>query len=254
MRNLPHHASLALFPEMNKRVRQFLEDGAARRDEKREAKDSEFFRLLAEQWIVRGCLDYLEEQAPATVVRHIRTGLREFQTALEIGHAPNPWEMWEYFLSALAVSDRAGAHLIASHPEDAWAVRQSDALDWLVVQSKVAFALFRGEETEAARRLADLKAFVFDHPLSPGFKDDLPEIQNCHRILEGLHARNGANVNRELTQRMELRAQSFRRHGANAPIGAIDLPGLGLCRLARERGLSVAVAHVYVPLALLDLP
>ncbi len=254
MRNLPHHASLALFPETNKRARQFLEGCAARRDEKAERKDAEFFRLLAEQWIVRGCLDYVEEQAPATVARHIRQGLREFQTSLELGHKPNPWEGWEYFLAALAVSDRAMAHMVASLPEEAWAVRQSAALDWIVVQAKVAFALFRGEETETARRLADLKAFVFDHPLTPGFKEDLPEIQNCHRVLEGLHVRNGASFNREMTQRMELRAQSFRRHGTNAPIGALDLPGLGLCRLARERGLQIAVSHVYLPLALLDVP
>ncbi len=52
---------------------------------------------------------------------------------------------------------------------------------------------------------------------------------------------------------MELRAQSFRRHGTDAPIGALDLPGLGLCRLARERGLQVAIQHVYLPLPVLDL-
>jgi hypothetical protein len=169
--------------------------------------------------------------------------LKEFRVALELGLLPDAWDRWNFFHAALAAGDRSFAHYLSSlDPEP-----PGEALDWLVAQVNVAQALFRGEDRDTPGLLEVLRTLVLETSLPSGVQEEIPEIQNVYRLLDALFRKDAADFNRLLAERMRVRADSFHRSGANAPIGLMDLVGLGLCRLARQQGIGVTVNHVLLP-------
>jgi hypothetical protein len=229
---MPHQPDASLFPHQLAQIQNSLDQNP-------------------DSWIIRACLEYGLEQPLTRVAQSIREATRLFRTAVEQGYRPNPWEVWDYFLTAIAIGDRTLAHLLSALPESRWAIFPNSVLAWLEAQNRIAFALFRGEEQRLPRLLANARAYTFEEPLPTCIEQDQPEIQNTGLLLESLAGKNSSTFLPLLEKRMELRTQSFLRQGRNAAAGLLDLSGLGLCRLAHDRGIQVAVDHVYLPLKLL---
>jgi hypothetical protein len=254
MRTLPHKPIVScfegLFPELQAR----LETLSALRAEALERSDAPFFLDSGEQWLVRGFVGYLYEEPAPKLAEMFRRSLLDFRTAFELGAVASAWDVWDWFLYSLAVSDTASAHFLASMPEDVWWKPWVRPISWLVVRLKALFAIFDGHGTQAARLLARLRALVFDEPLPPELKDDTPDIQNDWKLLDALHRRDAAGFTSALEFRENFRAAMFRIRGGAAPVGLMDLDGLGLCRLARERGMEIPFRHPYLPFELSDVP
>ncbi|MFO0984073.1 MAG: Imm49 family immunity protein [Planctomycetota bacterium] len=208
--------------------------------------------LFAEQLVLRSLLDHLEDAPPARTVQGIRKGLAVYCAALEAHLVPSPRELWHWVLRALAVRDLSAAHLIATAPAELWEVPGNPVLYPMMFQLKAVLALLRYDEPEADRWARALHAAVFEDPPTAGMKPNLDEMQNVAQLVLALHVKDRDQFNAALRVRTQVREKSLARNGRNAPIGFLDLEGLGLCALARDRGMATTVRHAYLPLDLLD--
>lgn len=201
-------------------------------------------RKDAGQLRLRACLEYAEERPLSGVLATLREAVQEFAGELEGGLRPSPWDLWHWSLAALAARDREAAEFFSTTPENRWLAPLDESAQWLHAQVLALFSLLRHDETETRRWVEALPEF----PLPDGVADDVPEIRNVHHLLDAIHRRDGTAFHARLAERMELRAKSFARIGRDSLLGCLDIEGLGLCALARERGIVPAVAHVYLPL------
>ena len=218
-------------------------------------KDTDAAPLLAltsEQRILLALLEHAEGARPVETVARIREGLVSFSAALEKGHQPEPREVWDHFLEALAINDISHAQLIASTPTELWEKPLNLALYPRMFQLKAVIALLHHDEGESARWIGSCYAAAFEDQPTEATKFELEDLRNMHQVLAALHKKAATAFHTAMQQRMTLRAVSFSRNGRNSPLGFIDLHGLGLCALARDRGMTVTVRHVYLPLELLD--
>jgi hypothetical protein len=216
-----------------------LEEVEKRRAAALESADAGFFRDAAHGWFLRAMLD-----EPKSIAAHLRKGLAEIRTAFEVGLESHAWKMWDYVSYALAAGDAESAHFLAAVPEEAWCRARIKPVPWLVVQVRASFALFR--EEPAGALLEELQVLVAEEPLPPELEPDLPVIRSDAALLRAIHDRSAAEFNRLLKERMELR-----RDRGLAPASIYDFAALGLCRLARDRGISPAVRHAALPLEVL---
>lgn len=182
--------------------------------------------------LAKAALDYALGAAPDRVRESVVAGVAAFAARLEAGFVPDPWEMWDHFLAAVAV-DPPAADLLSGVPLEE---RADATLDGLAAQHRAAVTLFRG--ADPARALADADALP-------------PAEEPAVALLRAIHEKNGPAFHRALEERMSARAESFQANGRNAPAGLLDLAALGLCRLARDREIEVGVKHVYLPLDVL---
>lgn len=218
----------------------------------RDADATPALALVSEQLVLRALVDHVQEARPAQTIEGIRKGLVAYSAALEKGHAPSPREVWDHLLRALAINDLSHAQLIASIPVELWEQPENLALYPLMFQLKALLALLRHDEPESSRWVGASHAMAFEDPPSESLKLELEDIRNVHQLLDALHKKDAPVFNAAMMLRMTLRAKSFTRNGRNSPLGFLDLHGLGLCALARDRGVTVTVRHVYLPLELLD--
>ncbi len=253
MRPMPHEPNADLLSAASERVRRCLDRLAGRREEERKLRNARFFRTLADQWILRGMVEYGEDRPLAEVAASLRRGVLEIRTFFELAASATPWDAWDCLLFALAVGDRPTADFIRRIPEPTWGRLTSMALGWLVMQVRTVSALLGGEETAIARALRDLQVAVLEIPLPDGLGEDAAEVVNGVQLLHAVYRKDEVAFRRVVGERMDLRERSFRRHGRNTPLGFLDLHTLGICRIAKDRGMKIALQHAYLPLGLLDL-
>lgn len=235
-------------------AQRILKEGEPEREARLDRGDGEFFYTRGHQWLALGMVGYLYEEPPEKVVDLLRNGLREVRTMLELLRRTHAWEIWDFFLYAVAVNDRPFARFLATMPVRLWFNETIKPVPWLIQQVRAAFALFLAKEKRAGELLEQLRIMVFEEELPIELSDQVSLIRNVCELLEDLHQRREADFRKHLQTRMELRTTWFTIGGGAAPISLIDLHGLGLCRLARDRGMKTDVRHVYLPLEMLDVP
>ena len=217
-------------------------------------RNGEFFRIVADQWIIVALIGHLEELGSAAVVDPLRKGVKEVLRSYELGHATSAEGALRDFGAALAAGDRAGAHFLASLPKESWGFPASppDRVPSWIARS--AFAIFRGDEQDSATFLDLLQGLVFDIPLARPVASRKPEFEATFGILDALVKKDGKAFDQQMTIRQTIRADGLRRRVGHAPLELVDLPGLGFCRIALDRGMSVQSRSVYLPVDLLHLP
>jgi len=251
MLSMPHAPTVESFPCMRHMAQIVIDESDKDLKAKFRKGDGAFFKALGHQWMILGLLSYLNEEPRARVWEQLRKGVEYFRTGIELRSKLNAWEMWDFFLYAVALDDLATARLIAVLPNPWWWDTEIKPVPWLVKQVQAVFALFRRDTRSLPTLLRDLRVMVFEEALPEELELEVPDIRNTCQMLEALDKADGSSFNACLRRRMEFRALHFRE--TIAPIGLLDLQALGLCRLARERNMTVDVRHVYLPLDLLDL-
>lgn len=254
MRTLPHRPNPTSFPCTKEIATRILKEGESQRAARLKEGDGEFFYTAGHQWLTLGMLGYLYEEPTEKIADGIRKGLRDLRTTLEIGRETNAWEVWDFLCYALAVNDRPFARFLATMPRGLWFSDAIKPVPWLIQQVLAGFALFLELDRKAADLLAQLRVMVFDEELPVELEDELPLIRNACELLEALHRKDPAGFEKHLKTREKLRTDWFTAGGGAAPIALIDLHGLGLGRLARDRKMKFAVPHPYLPWELLEVP
>jgi hypothetical protein len=230
----------------------FVDAEGGRADAARAARDHRFLWDLSQQWLIVGLTDHWYKRPLSAVAFALRRGLVLAGEAIAAGYPAHAWDVSYRFLEAVALRvDGVAQRLIELHPE-VWDHAGIKPVHWLVLRIRCGFALYRDRDQDLDRLLDDLQVAVFVDQLPAELADDLPELRNAYWLLKSLRMRDAAAFDRHLGERMAIRAASFRRGGAIAPMALCDLHALGLCRFARQRGMAVTVEHVYLPLGLLD--
>lgn len=251
MRMMPHNPepkSLAQQQASLQIMRQQLEKA---RVAAVEALDGRFVANFATSWLVEAMLLYAFEAPLTEIVKSTETGLRELRTAMKLGFRPDSWRMWDYLLFSLAIADEESTSFFAQHATERWRDPNARPTLWLSMQIVCVVALHRQDEEHAAALLPNIHAALFDAPLPIELRPLLPRIFNEYRLVEALYRRDEGTFNEQMDERMRLREEYYRRMERSSPTSLLDLAGLGLCRLAGERGLAVRIEHVYLPLHLL---
>ncbi len=246
---MPHKPEVEDFPCMRHMAQIIIDESEPLRKDRYYEGDGEFFRVLGEQRVILALIAYLHEEPLAKSVSLIRAGLGDIRTAFELRVVTNAWQLWDYFLYAVAVGDVSLAQFLAALRDRDWWNTDIKPAPWLVKQVKALFALFRNED--AGRLLRDLKVMVFDEQLPEELEEMLPEIRGTYHLLDALHRRDAAAFNAHLAARMDVRAAYFA--GCIAPIALLDLHGVGLARLALQRKMLVTLRHTYFPAELLQI-
>jgi len=227
------------------RTRAFVEERAR----KRSSGDAAFLRLLGHEEILLGSCLYATGTSISEVAQPIRSGLADLRRALELEDRSDPWEVWDSFMTGLAVEDRSYTDFHIALPGLGWYDRDCTGLEWLLAQTAVVFALYRRDRREAQLRLADLHAYLFEATLPQPLQPDLPLLQNLHNLLDALLHKKSDSFSLHLGVRLEMLHTNY---GASE-LRHLDLHGLGLCRLARDRSMEIRIKHGYLPLELLEV-
>ncbi|MBI2901638.1 MAG: immunity 49 family protein [Planctomycetes bacterium] len=250
MRAMPHKPDAKSLQVLAAALREQITTEEARRKEKLDEGDAQFFADIAELHFIRAELDYFFEAPLPQVAKAVKLALADAREALRLGRPANAWHLWDYLTYSLAVSDREAAEFFASLPARAWDEKIVKPVPWLTAQVKAAAALVRVDPA-VGRLLEQLRILVFDEILPEALDDLLPQIRNTCLLLEGVSRREAKAFHEAMASRAELRAEYYGRLAPAAPIALLDLAGLGLCRLAKDRGMEVDVRHVTLPLELL---
>jgi len=144
----PHRADLSSVPAEFEAVHRAIEVGLAALPGMADRKESARHRaFLAEQFTLRACLSHARggEAAP-----DLRESLRLFCEAVEGGHPPGPWDLWNFSLAALATGDRRSLGFLMSVPDSRWIEPGNRTLLWLALQVLSLWALATGNARKRA--------------------------------------------------------------------------------------------------------
>lgn len=209
----------------------------------------------ADQAIIRGFVGYYLGNPLDEVRADLLRGCS--LTAFRVGagaHHLNPWEINDWLHIAMAVGHRGLAEALIGIRVEAWNTRDIRPANWLILRLRIVMDLWRGDERQVSFLLEQERVGIFIDRLPEELEPDLPEMRNVHHLLKALAAKDAAGFNARLAERMAIRASHYIRGGTVAPIACIDVHGLALCRLARDRGITPTVDHVYLPYGIMDLP
>lgn len=209
---------------------------------------------FADQALIVGLTDYYRMRPTGEVVSALRYGLRLKRDAIARGCRLHAWDIHDLFCYAVAVDARPLIADLLALGHQTWDHDRIRPVPWLRTQILILFALVERRRQDASRLVDDLRVALFVDKLPSELEPDLPLMRNWYRLLRALVDLEGDTFNQNLAERMELRAAHFRAGGTIAPIALCDLHGLALCRIARDKGLTVTVQHVYLPLELLEVP
>ena len=254
MRTLPHHPPVDAFRAL--RATLDLALAGDERDHARAAaaEDAAALMTAGENLLVRGFIAGLFDEPAAQVCRYVRRGLALKLEAVEAGRALNAWLMWDYLLFALGANDPGLAHRFAGLPGACWWNRSIRPVSYFVNRSRALVALYRGQSNEARRLLNHYRVQVVEEELPPEAQGDAEDLRNAAVLLEALLDGNARLFANGMARREEWRGAAFSVRGTAAPRALIDMDGLGLCRMALDRGIGATVQHPYLPLELLRVP
>ncbi len=163
--------------------------------------------------------------------------------AIELNYIYEPEELFECFCIAIYLGDMDFAHFLASAP---FVEAYDPGVDFNLIRT--AFALLREQPGLVDEVLEELEALLDKQDSAPPPLNKYGLHRATGNMLACLANKNSANFCRALQTRLNL----LQEKGGNHPRDRWDLIGLGLCRLARDRGMNVDVKHPYLPLELLD--
>ena len=212
------------------------------------SKQASLFAHLANYWLFRGMLEYVKQKSHVEVSYSFREGLKEMAVALELGHKFDRSEIRNYFFIALIVNDRSAAHFLASLPE--YVVERHGIYS---LQTFILFLIFRSEESRAKAFLEILDGFSFTPSLLKEPVEKREDVQNLYRLIESVVKQSVSEFNRSLLCYVKTPRNGIEGKYTGSNLHFPDLTGLAICRLARDRGMTVTVDHPCLPLALLDI-
>ena len=176
----------------------------------------------------------------------------DFVTALELGYPTESVEINNWFYRSLVVNEHSLAHFLSALPDAVW----PHGPPLPRTQARWGFAVFRGQEDRARAILEYLYGLCFEAGEPPTDEIDQQKLElhkNLYSLMEAISKKDSASATTSLHKRMELRPIVPPEGTRYESFQPLDLIGLGLCRLARLRGMTVKIDHSSLPLALLDL-
>lgn len=214
--------------------------------------DAKFFAKLAYKSAFLCQLRFINTHRAEAAVLALRQAVRDFATALELGYPTEAAEVNNWFYRALVVNDQSLAHFLASLPRRVWPYGG----DLFRFQAALGFAVFRNQLERATEYLDSLAGLCLDAPppASPEEKAKRVFLEASYHLMEALVKGDAASATKQLHRRAEVRPVFPLEGTRYEPFQLLDLIGLGFCRLAQLRGMTLTVKHALLPLDWLNEP
>ena len=225
---------------IRRRTHELVTRAPALREEAVLRRQGVCLRDLAGQHLTHGLLDYLLREPLRLVRTQFGRASEELATAIELDYVPNADDLLDGLHAALVAGDTKTAQMLGGLPRDGWVGAEIPRS-----QLRAEVALLRRQDALAARHLERLSGLA-DNASSE-------TAHNLHDLLDAVLQQDARRLQNALSRRMAIWSRTAAREGPSDDRGWLDLPALGLCRLARDRGLRVYLKHPCLPLELLDV-
>ncbi len=250
---LPNKFDPRVFDDGIKRIPAFLHNADHAREREMTNGNGDFFFIVAEQWMALASLQYVFLINPEDIVQTVKSGLKDFLTALELVRPIEPLTALDYFSAAVAVNDMHGAHFITGVPDEVIGFLDDPDSPVPVVVANL-FALLADQDTEMNSSLEYLHGLLFEYPCDVEFLPVKAELDNLYYLVASLVVRDADAFDKHLRERYRIRVEALERDADEYDIPpVIDWTALGLLQFARDRNMAVSSSHVYVPAKLLEL-
>jgi hypothetical protein len=233
------------------RADRFVRGGILAQNRAHQYSDCRFFAQLAYQRAFLAQVRYLRDARADGAILSMKTALREFVCALEMGYATEASEVSNWFYRAAVINDCSIAQFLAALPDRVWP--HGDTFSRY--QALWGFALFRGQEgraREIVEYLSDLYTAADESLAGEKGHGKLRLMMNACNIMKSILERDWRPAESHLAGRMELRSLVPLEGTRYERFQPLDLVGLGFCRLARQRGSPTRISHSRLPFSLLD--
>jgi hypothetical protein len=189
---------------------------------------------------------YIQNFDAKQAISLLAQAVRDFASALELGYPTEAIEVNNWFYRSLVVNDDSLAHFFAALPKHVWPY--GDAFPRF--QAFFGFALFRGQDEQVSEILDFLHGLCAEVDQLAAESEE--QQKNCYYLMKAVFEQDSFAATSCLQKRTELRPIVPPEGTRYERFQPVDLIGLGICRLARLRGMTVNIDHPSLPLALLD--
>jgi hypothetical protein len=198
--------------------------------------NSGYFLLRADQWFLLAALRWRLKRPNSPLAQALKEFLIQSLTAIELGAmrpAPFSHALWSV---ALVLGDVQTAHFIASWPEAVLGLPAAPETVRIVAETRIGFALLRGDLKFATRLLEVFEGLCFDTDPAELTTIELQRARRIYPVLVAIRSGNSGGFNQSMNELLD----SHHSDGRRLTVEFADrVSALGLIRLARLLGLAV---------------
>src|SRR5215467_15068647 len=250
MRSYPHKPKEELLAESLKNSREDYESGRSKTDQAEAKRSAIFFKRQGDTAMDVAALEYAFGADWTEVRRWLDSSSAAAQKAVEFGLELDPILYMTYLALAILCSNDVLLDDLKARQRSEFtdSTVKADEVFYLAAEAMRDIAAARPEDALNAVQ-AGLSRLDTDGP-NPGAK-----LANKAILLleEAIAQKDQTKLAAAVSARIEKDKTSFSRPAArNFPGGLLDVVGLGLLKLAADRGMRTATDSVYLPTGLLE--
>lgn len=252
MRDMPHQPHRRSLMMPRDAAAKFVQQSGDKRAEAVAKRGSDFLRTFASQHLILAFTDHWLSEPAASIRSHLIAAAQAQLEALRLGWHPNAWEIFDCLHLGIVCAMPELPKALVAAAINAFAderIRPIDFLSWLNLS---VLDMERGDDHQLLTHMHNLHDALFNREQPIEMESELPLWKASFEVLHALRHRQADSFNRTLVQRETERIRHYRRGGSSAPIALFDLHGLAWCAMAKRRGITPAIDHIYLPLAVLD--
>jgi hypothetical protein len=212
------------------------------------AHNPDAFRGASQLALRIGQGEYATEQTPEQVRKWLKSAAEYAQRAFELGVGLHPL-MYQFYLALAVLMRQDGLRRgLQSLPRARFTDPDIRTDELVYVMSEAMAALAAGDR----ERAAELARAGLDR--APGSEPVARDLASpVLRIIASIATRDAAGLSAAIADREREHARAYTaRSQRNSPDALIDIVGLGLLQLAKDEGLTLPPAGVYLPVELLS--
>ncbi len=246
----PHKPKAALLAEALDHARDDYQAGQTKAAAAAAEGRAIFFKIQGGRALEVAALEYGFGGAIAEVRGWLSASCAAAHTAIKLGQPLDPGLHRWYLAQAVLCRDKTfrGQLEGLSRAQFTDATVRGDEIYYLAAEAMRDIA--RGDLDQAAEACGDGVARIEAGAPKP---HEIAAMEAILRLEAAIAAKDPDRLAAAIAARTQ-RQQAYFQKGTNRNFraGLLDIEGLGLLKLAREQGLSVAVDSVYLPLELLE--
>ena len=246
MKKYPHRLDEETLPERLEREQAKVVEDEAEIEEAVKNKRAIFVKALGEEYYSVGVYGYALDEAPAKVKTALSKSLEYHFSAFRMGVVTDVYEFLTILSLAVVLGETEIAESAAAARRDRYTNPNIEAEEIVFIVAELLSAFVRKDETAIGKILAANNPDEIDS--NKIYKYDRMIFFPLLRLMAAIHRRDDANFTALLKARNDDFAKFYARvNDKNMPEALIDMPGLAVAALAKERGINFTDTSVYRP-------
>lgn len=246
MREYPHGLDEEILPEDLEIEQDIINQLEIHVERGYAERKSSLFRGLGKSYFAVGCCSYALGEAPFKIAEPLRKALEYLYTSFDFGYPQQAYDFIRLLTLAVVLENSEIAGSLARTKQERYTNENVEVEEITFIVAELISAFVRKDEETVGKILAENnpdkieanKIFRYDRMLY------LPLLP----LLNAVHKKDSAGFSAALQARETDFVKFFSRaERKNDPDALIDIPGLAITAIARERGLDFTDRSVYRP-------